>query len=123
MQVAATARRPVLIHCRTSELATPEARQKFGAADAWEELLELLVEHWTASGLGGILHCFSGTVEQARRALDFGFYLSFAGNLTYPRAAGLREVAASAPADRIFSRRTRHSSPPSPTAESRTSPR
>ena len=102
MQVAATARRPVLIHCRTSELATPEAKQKFGAADAWEELLELLVEHWTASGLGGILHCFSGTLEQARRALDFGFYLSFAGNLTYPRAAGLREVAASAPADRIL---------------------
>ena len=102
MQVAAAARRPVLIHCRTSELATPEAKKKFGAADAWEELLELLVEHWTASGLGGIMHCFSGTVEQARRALDFGFYLSFAGNLTYPRAAGLREVAAYAPADRIL---------------------
>ena len=102
MQVAAAARKPVLIHCRTSELATPEARQKFGAADAWEELLELLVEHWTASGLGGILHCFSGTVEQARRALDLGFYLSFAGNLTYPRAAGLREVATFAPADRIL---------------------
>ena len=101
-QVAAAARRPVLIHCRSSELATPEARQKFGAADAWEELLELLVEHWTASGLGGILHCFSGTVEQARRALDFGFYLSFAGNLTYPRAAGLREVAVFAPAGRIL---------------------
>ncbi|MGA2438496.1 MAG: TatD family hydrolase [Acidobacteriaceae bacterium] len=102
MQVAATARKPVLIHCRTSELATPEAKEKFGPADAWEELLELLVEHWAASGLGGILHCFSGTVEQARRALDFGFYLSFAGNLTYPRAAGLREVAAYAPADRIL---------------------
>ncbi len=102
MQVAATARKPILIHCRTSELATPEAKKKFGAADAWEELLELLVEHWTASGLGGILHCFSGTIEQARRAADFGFYLSFAGNLTYPRAAGLREVAAYAPADRIF---------------------
>ena len=102
MQIAATARRPVLIHCRTSELATPEAKEKFGPADAWEELLELLVEHWTASGLGGILHCFSGTIEQARRALDFGFYLSFAGNLTYPRAAGLREVATLAPADRIL---------------------
>jgi TatD DNase family protein len=102
MQVAATARRPVLIHCRTSELATPEARQKFGAADAWEELLELLEAHWIQSGLGGILHCFSGTLEQARRAVNFGFHLSFAGNLTYPKAAGLREVAASAPADRIL---------------------
>jgi TatD DNase family protein len=102
MQVAAAVRKPILIHCRTSELATPEARQKFGSADAWEELLELLVEHWNPHALGGILHCFSGTLEQARRALDFGFYLSFAGNLTYPKAIGLREVAAFAPADRIL---------------------
>ena len=102
MQVAQAACKPILIHCRTSELATPEARQKFGAADAWEELLELLEAHWIQSGLGGILHCFSGTLEQARRAVNFGFHLSFAGNLTYPKAAGLREVAASAPADRIL---------------------
>jgi len=102
MQVAAAARKPILIHCRTSELATPEAKKKFGAADAWEDLLELIVSHWTPSGLGGIMHCFSGTVEQARRSLDLGFYLSFAGNLTYPRAVGLRGVAAFAPADRIL---------------------
>jgi TatD DNase family protein len=102
MQVAAAARKPILIHCRTSELATPEAKQKFGAADAWEELLELIETHWTPGGLGGILHCFSGTVEQSRLALDLGFYLSFAGNLTYPKAAGLREVASSAPTDRIL---------------------
>jgi TatD DNase family protein len=102
MQVAAVVRKPILIHCRTSELATPEAKQKFGPADAWEELLELLDAHWTPTGLGGILHCFSGTLRQAGRALDFGFYLSFAGNLTYPRAAGLREVAALAPTGRIL---------------------
>jgi TatD DNase family protein len=102
MQIAATAGKPVLIHCRTSELATPEAKEKFGAADAWEELLELLEEHWRPHALGGILHCFSGTLEQARRAINFGFHLSFAGNLTYPRATGLREVAAFAPAERIL---------------------
>jgi TatD DNase family protein len=106
MQIAATAGKPILIHCRTSELATPEARQKFGTADAWQDLLELLDAHWNPKNRGkipaGILHCFSGTIEQARRALDLGFYLSFAGNLTYPRAAGLREVAAFAPANRIL---------------------
>ena len=106
LQIAATAGKPILIHCRTSELATPEARQKFGTADAWQDLLELLDAHWSPKNRGktpaGILHCFSGTIEQARRALDLGFYLSFAGNLTYPRAAGLREVAACAPADRIL---------------------
>jgi TatD DNase family protein len=106
MQIAATAGKPVLIHCRTSELATPGAKEKFGPADAWQHLLDLLDAHWSPKNRGkipaGILHCFSGTIEQAQRALDLGFYLSFAGNLTYPRAAGLREVAAYAPADRIL---------------------
>jgi TatD DNase family protein len=102
MQVAAAVRKPILIHCRTSELATPEAKQKFGATDAWEELLELIVEHWMKHTLGGVMHCFSGSIEQARRSLDLGFYLSFAGNLTYPKAAGLREVATFAPAERIL---------------------
>jgi TatD DNase family protein len=106
VQVAAAARKPVLIHCRTSELATPQAKEKFDPADAWQDLLELLDAHWSPKNRGaipaGILHCFSGTIEQARHALDLGFYLSFAGNLTYPRAASLREVAACAPADRIL---------------------
>jgi TatD DNase family protein len=106
MQIAAAAAKPILIHCRTSELATPEAKEKFGSANAWQDLLELLDAHWSPKNRGaipaGILHCFSGTIEQAQRALDLGFYLSFAGNLTYPRATGLREVAASAPADRIL---------------------
>jgi TatD DNase family protein len=106
VQLAAAAAKPILIHCRTSELATPEAKEKFGPADAWQDLLELLDAHWSPKNRGkipaGILHCFSGTIEQAQRALDLGFYLSFAGNLTYPRAAGLREVAAFAPAGRIL---------------------
>jgi len=106
MQVAAAAGKPILIHCRTSELASTEARQKFGAADAWEDLLDLLATHWNPQARGGtpagILHCFSGSLDQAHRALDLGFYLSFAGNLTYPKAVSLREVAAAAPADRIL---------------------
>jgi len=106
VQVAVAAAKPILIHCRTSELATPEAKEKFGPADAWQHLLDLLDAHWSPKNRGaipaGILHCFSGTIEQAQRALDLGFYLSFAGNLTYPRSAGLREVAAFAPANRIL---------------------
>jgi TatD DNase family protein len=104
--VAAAAGKPILIHCRTSELATPAAKEKYGAADAWEDLLVLLAQHWTAKERGntpaGIMHCFSGTVEHARRSLDIGFYLSFAGNLTYPAARMIREAAAFAPADRIL---------------------
>jgi TatD DNase family protein len=107
LRIAAAARKPILIHCRTSELATPQAKAKFGPANAWEELLTLLAEHWTpeirgASTPAGIMHCFSGTVGDARSALALGFHLSFAGNLTYPAAKSIREAAAFAPADRIL---------------------
>jgi TatD DNase family protein len=102
MYIAAEARKPIIIHCRTSELATPQAKQKYGPADAWEDLLTLIAQHWTPTGLPGIMHCFSGNLDQARRSLDAGFYLSFAGNLTYPKAVSIREAASFAPADRIL---------------------
>ena len=102
MRIAAEAGKPITLHCRTSELATPQAKARFGAADAAEDLLAMLEQEWAPTGLAGILHCFSGTVEQARRALAIGFYLSFAGNLTYPRSVGIREAAAMAPAERIL---------------------
>jgi TatD DNase family protein len=104
--VAASARKPILIHCRTSELAPAAAKHKFGSADAWEDLLALIAIHWTSAARAttpaGIMHCFSGTLDHARRSLDAGFYLSFAGNLTYPAAKTIREAAAFAPADRIL---------------------
>lgn len=102
MRLAAELGKPIVIHCRTSELATPQAKEKFGAADAWEDLLALIDQHWTRTGLGGIMHCFSGSVEQARRSLDVGFYLSFAGNLTYPKSQAIRDAAVLAPTDRIL---------------------
>ncbi|HEY4381473.1 MAG TPA: TatD family hydrolase [Acidobacteriaceae bacterium] len=102
IEVAVAARKPILIHCRTSELATPQAKAKFGAADAWADLLNLLTQHWQSHALPGVMHCFSGGVEEARRSLALGFYLSLAGNLTYPAAKSIREAAAFAPADRIL---------------------
>lgn len=102
MKVAAELRKPILIHCRTSELATLQAKEKFGSADAWEDLLELIAEHWMPTGLGGIMHCFSGSVEQAERSLAADFYLSFAGNLTYPKSQAIRDAAELAPTHRIL---------------------
>jgi TatD DNase family protein len=102
LRIAAAARKPILIHCRTSELATPAAKEKFGPADAWADLIALLAQHWQPHALPGVMHCFSGGVDEARRSLALGFYLSFAGNLTYPAAKSLREAAAFAPADRIL---------------------
>ena len=55
-----------------------------------------------AGDLRGVFHCFTGDREMARAALDIGFSLSFAGILTFPRAAELREVARMAPADRVL---------------------
>ena len=102
MEIAAAARKPILIHCRTSELATPQAKEKYGTADAEADLLKLIAEHWYPHGIPGVMHCFSGDLDHARRSLDLGFYLSFAGNLTYPKAQGIRDAAAFAPADRIL---------------------
>jgi TatD DNase family protein len=102
MSIAAAAGKPILIHCRTSALATPEAKARFGPADAFADLIRLIREHWTPTNLPGVMHCFSGSPEEAQQALDAGFYLSFAGNLTYPRSTGIPPAATDAPADRIL---------------------
>jgi TatD DNase family protein len=102
MAIAAAARKPILLHCRTSELGTPQAKARFGPADAADDLLTMLETDWAPTGLPFVLHCFSGTHQDAQRALAIGGYLSFAGNLTYPKSTIIQHVAASAPADRIL---------------------
>jgi TatD DNase family protein len=92
MEVAAAKRRPIIIHCRPSE----------GSSDAWDDTLEMIETAWVKTNLGGILHCFTGEWEHARRALDCGFLISFAGNITFPRAENIREVAAKVPLDRML---------------------
>ncbi len=83
---ARAAKLPIVIHCR----------------DAWSDCLEILERDWRSSGLGGIFHCFTGTLEDARRGLEMGFVVSFAGNLTYPKMQHLRDVARDLPLDRIL---------------------
>ena len=102
MAVAAAARLPILLHIRTSEAATLEAKAKFGDADAWADTLMLLESHWRATGLGGVMHCFSGGIDHARSSLDLGFMLSFAGNVTYPKAQPLRDAAIYAPLESLL---------------------
>jgi TatD DNase family protein len=92
LEVAAARKRPILIHCRAKDNAT----------DAWDDLLGILETHWRATGLGGVMHCFGAGWEQARRSLDLGFLVSFAGNLTYPKAQPLRDVAARLPLDGVL---------------------
>jgi TatD DNase family protein len=51
---------------------------------------------------GGVMHCFGGSLTEAHAFLDLGFYLSFSGTLTYPKAGPLRLVAEKVPLDRIL---------------------
>ena len=83
---ARVAAKPIIIHCR----------------EAWPDCLALLEKHWSSSGMGGIFHCFSGTLEEARRGTEMGFLISFAGNVTYPKAQNLRDVAAALPLESIL---------------------
>lgn len=86
MGVAARAEKPIIIHTR----------------EAWDDTLELLEEHWAPTGLGGVMHCFSGNLEQAQASLELGFFISFAGMLTFGRSDELRRTAAALPLDRLL---------------------
>jgi TatD DNase family protein len=70
--------------------------------DAWADCLTILEEAWRSSGLGGIMHCFTGNIEEARRSLAMGFVVSFAGNVTYPKAQNLRDVARELPLESLL---------------------
>jgi len=96
LELASKHKRPILIHCR------PTADGATGTMDAWDDLFLVLEQYWRPTGLGGIMHCFGAGWEQAQRSLDLGFLISFAGNLTYPRAQSLREVAARLPIDALL---------------------
>jgi TatD DNase family protein len=86
LELARELKLPVIIHCR----------------EAWSDLRDVMRSHWQSAGLGGILHCFSGTREDAFDLMDLGFLVSFAGNLTYKKAENLRAVAREIPLDRLL---------------------
>lgn len=95
MALAARYKKPIIIHCRPSDntAETP---------NAWDDTLAMLESEWAPTGLGGILHCFTGEWEHARRALDIGFMISFAGNITFPKAQSIRDAALQVPQDRML---------------------
>jgi TatD DNase family protein len=73
----------IVVHCR----------------DAWDAILRLLDE---GSPERVVIHCFTGDVGIARECVARGYFLSFAGNLTYPANAPMREAAAAVPLDRLL---------------------
>ncbi len=77
--------RPLVVHTREADADTVAILEEEGRGE-----------------VRGVFHCFSGTVELAREALRLGFFLSFSGIVTFPRADALRAVAAEVPADRLL---------------------
>lgn len=67
--------------------------------DAWDDALRILSEE---AAERVVLHCFSGGADVASEAEARGYFVSFAGNVTYPNAEGLRSAAASVAADRLL---------------------
>jgi len=92
MELARATNLPIVIHSRPSN----------NSDDAWEDCLNLINHHWRPSGIGGILHCFTGNWSHASRALDMGFMISFAGNVTFPKAEQIRDAAKQVPLDRML---------------------
>jgi TatD DNase family protein len=83
LRMAVEAGKPVIIHTR----------------EAWDDTMRLVRE----SRVGrGIMHCFTGGVEEARQALEAGFHLSFAGMITFPKAQAIRDAAVLTPEDRLL---------------------
>jgi TatD DNase family protein len=84
LRLARERRLPVVIHTR----------------EATDDTFQILRED--GEGLRVVFHCFTGTTDMGRRALDIGASLSFAGILTFPKASDLREVARMVPSDRFL---------------------
>ncbi|HLR04630.1 MAG TPA: TatD family hydrolase [Pyrinomonadaceae bacterium] len=77
---------PVVIHSR----------------EANDDTIAILREEMAGYERGGVLHCFGGSLEMATSAIDLGFFISFAGNLTFKKAEDLRSIARQLPLDRLL---------------------
>lgn len=85
IQLARQCGKPVIVHARDAHADVLEIMRSAGAHEC-----------------GGVLHCFSGDLQVAQACLDMGFYLSFAGNITYPKSEELRDVVRNIPLERIL---------------------
>ena len=77
---------PVVIHSR----------------DANDDTIAILREELTGYERAGVLHCFGGSLVMAQAAIELGFFISFAGNLTFKKAEDLRQVARQLPLERLL---------------------
>ena len=86
LRLAREANVPVIIHTREAEAET----------------IDILRAEWNGSGLPGVMHCFSGSLWLAQRAIELGFYISFSGIVTFKKAGELRTIAKQVPLNRLL---------------------
>lgn len=84
LQLALETQLPVIIHCR----------------NAFEDFFKIVDSDYKTGH--GVLHCFTGTLEEAHRVLERNWYLSLSGIVTFKKSAELREVAKIVPLDRLL---------------------
>jgi TatD DNase family protein len=84
INLALELKKPILFHCR----------------DAYTELFNEIKQH--KGKVSGLVHCYMGTWEQAKKFLDLGLYISFTGNITYKGNDYIREIAKKLPSDKIL---------------------
>ena len=77
---------PLVVHTRAAE----------------DDTAQILTREVGKGGVSGVLHCFTGSAELARTALDLGFYVSISGIVTFKNARDLQEVARTIPQDRLL---------------------
>ena len=85
IKAAKELKKPLIIHAR----------------DADQEIIRILKEE-RAQEIGGVLHCFTGSMEFAKEAIALGFYISFSGIVTFKNAHSLREVAKIVPLNKML---------------------
>ena len=88
IQIAKDTDQTLVIHCR-------DTNHGGVAGQAWRDTLDILADEGAPDRV--VMHCFSGDLEITRRCADAGYFLSFAGNVTYKNAHAIRMAAAAAP--------------------------
>lgn len=86
LRLAREVKLPVIIHSREAD----------------DETVEILREAFGAAARGGVMHCFGGSRRMMEAVIEFGFMISFAGNLTFKKADDLREVARHVPREHLL---------------------
>jgi TatD DNase family protein len=70
--------------------------------EAHDDAVAILRESWGAPPIHGVLHCFTGDLEQARVCVELGLHVSFSGIVSFPKAREIQQAAAWVPADRLL---------------------